>query len=594
MTNNQHSSAVMDMMDVNEAPPEGELDISEIALETEGDTIWNETQLAAMVGFDNESPQAVTPLIGNESGTLVEGGPPVNQSAVKNAVGQAELFDDPVEGKTKATFASNPFAKAVGVGIPIAIILGGAALFMSGITGQKTKTAPSMADKSVPATSTTKPNDDFDGDSKGNLKTQVALGKQAEQIKAIDRAKGPGKALVKNQKTSQVKKTSTPATPYTPAPAYTPRTETVYRAAPLSASSPSFSQRSSSPPLSQVSRSSSSPTTASSKASPDPAQQLAALSQIGSYGKVSFDDATKNSSSKTSTPVSTGPVSLDAIASAAIPVTYNQPGGLASPLSNPAMVSTTLNQNIDASESGPELSQSSQSEESRILSDTPMRRLQVGNLAKGTLSTPIVWSRDANNNGGFQLGQTASSVSQEEFVVQLTEPLSDGDGNEVLPSNTEVVAQVSNVGESGLITLKADRAVINGQEYVLPQGAISIRGADGKPLIASKWDKSPSNFFTDAENFFLGAASKIGQVLTQPDSQSSSAVSGTGFSSSTTSQSGGKDLFGALLDGGFTPLAQRITASNQASVQNYKSEAHLWYLPVGKGVQVFVNHSFEF
>jgi hypothetical protein len=92
----------------------------------------------------------------------------------------------------------------------------------------------------------------------------------------------------------------------------------------------------------------------------------------------------------------------------------------------------------------------------------------------------------------------------------------------------------------------------------------------------------------------FGALSKVGQNLTQPDSQSSMSSSGFGFSSSTSTQSGGRNLLGAVLEGGFTPLTQQITERNNQRIQSLAGSPNVWYISAGETVQVFVNQSFEF
>jgi hypothetical protein len=137
--------------------------------------------------------------------------------------------------------------------------------------------------------------------------------------------------------------------------------------------------------------------------------------------------------------------------------------------------------------------------------------------------------------------------------------------------------------------------VIDGQEYVLPPGSINIRGNDGQPLIAQRWgDKGPAIASGDITTFLFGAASRVGQVLTQPDTQSSTSVNGYGFSSSTTSSSGDRNILGAVLDGGFTPLTQQILKRNERGLEEMMSRPNVWYVRAGATVQVFVNQSFEF
>lgn len=71
-------------------------------------------------------------------------------------------------------------------------------------------------------------------------------------------------------------------------------------------------------------------------------------------------------------------------------------------------------------------------------------------------------------------------------------------------------------------------------------------------------------------------------------------MNGYGFSSSTTSSSGDRNILGAVLDGGFTPLTQQILKRNERGLEEMMSRPNVWYVRAGATVQVFVNQSFEF
>jgi hypothetical protein len=222
-----------------------------------------------------------------------------------------------------------------------------------------------------------------------------------------------------------------------------------------------------------------------------------------------------------------------------------------------------------------------------------VRSLQVGDKAQGQLVTPVIWAGNEARAAATKL--TQESPAGEKFIVQLQEPLTDKGGFVTLPIGTQIVAQVIEVNESGWLKLNVSQVVVDNQEYMLPPGAISIRGVDGQPLMASKWgDRDSAIASGDMSTFLFGSLSRVGQVLTQPDSQSSTTTSGFGFSSSTTNQSGGRNLLGAILDGGFTPLTQQILKRNEQRIQELTSRPDVWYVPAGTSVQVFVNQSFEF
>jgi hypothetical protein len=164
-----------------------------------------------------------------------------------------------------------------------------------------------------------------------------------------------------------------------------------------------------------------------------------------------------------------------------------------------------------------------------------------------------------------------------------------------LPAGTQIVAQVVGVNESGLAELEATQVVVDGKEYMLPPGAISIRGLDGQPLIASKWgDKGKAIASADMTAFLFGSLSKVGQVLNQPDVEQSINSTEFGLSQSTTSRSRRPNILGAVLEGGFGPLTEQILQRNERSLTETLSRPNVWYVRAGTSVQVFVNQSFEF
>ena len=561
------------------SPPKASVREEDLSIDDQ----WDEASLAALVGY--------------EAGTKS----PSNSSLLPdadNVIEQSELFDDPVANKSKPSFASNPYAKALGAGIPLLAIFGFAGLFVSGVTGEKNnKTPPAVAKPLTPQPSVAIAK--VEPQETGNLKTQVALGKQAEQIKAIDEAKKP-KLEVKPQKPAlQTSPSQSASVPSSSAPSPPSSFPPDYRPTRSQVSPPPLAQRQL-PDTTVGERQS--PKQPTREVKPiDASEQWMALSKLGSYGKVESGAAQLSSSSDrgsaTSDPVKQTATEQTAASNIytvphAVPVLTassqfvapmpqtekTAPGGIVSPLA-----STIAHASIDSAE------------EAHLLNGIPIRTLQVGTVAKGQLVTPLVWSEPSAISGvGTNATQLETTATPQEFVVGLTQPLSDASGRPTLPAATQLICQVASIDRSGLVNLDAKRAVIEGQEYVLPTGAIGIRGRDGQPFMASKYGKGSSLLSADLQGVLFGAIGRVGQVLTQPDSQASTDVSGTGFSSSTTSSHGGKNILGAVLDGAFNPLSQQIQQRTQENRAAIRSLPELWYVGAGKDVQVFVNQSFEF
>ena len=616
---------------------------------------WDETKLAALLGFDDSpeiSPEMVMGASKLESATF---------PSAQNTVSQSELFDDPIEGKTKPSFSSNPFAKSGVVGLGLLIIFAAGGLFLNTVMGSKLRQAPSVASNAsklipneTPTVSVTQ------GTETGKLKTQVALGEQADQIKDLEKSKSPkpNAAKTKTQQTAlQPPPSSSPprtvpaSYPRDSSPSFSPRTASY--SAPLAASTRSQPVSSAPLPTSkpiepkpqeppQKSAIEPKPQEPPQKSAIDPMQQWIGLARIGSYGstdlgeKASDVQATNpnripasHSTSLTSTLTPTVGRSPFVTIPRAIPVVSGTNGGVASlgGVPFPSVAVSTSGANLPPNETSSRRGESSETlapvtvpeqisqgntvasstptqvegtlaqvnpaEEASILSGVRARSLQVGDKAQGQLVTPVIWAGNETRAAATKLAQ--ESPAGEKFIVQLQEPLTDKSGFLSLPIGTQIVAQVVEVNESGWLKLNVSQVVVDNQEYMLPPGAISIRGVDGQPLMASKWgDRGSAIASGDISTFLFGSLSRVGQVLTQPDSQSSTTTSGFGFSSSTTNQSGGRNLLGAILDGGFTPLTQQILKRNEQRIQELTSRPDVWYVPAGTSVQVFVNQSFEF
>ena len=209
--------------------------------------------------------------------------------------------------------------------------------------------------------------------------------------------------------------------------------------------------------------------------------------------------------------------------------------------------------------------------------------IKVGQLVPGQLVTPV-----AAIDSGNRQSQTGNIAQR--FVVALSNPLIASDGAVLFPASSQVVFEVKSVQKNGLVEA-VGVALIDGQvEYRLPTGAISIRGEDGEPLIAERRRDDSGLFGRDLQTFGLGAAAKVGEVLNRP--QRESTYSGFGGGGSTIER-GSPNILGAVLQGGFSPVLESAMQRNERAIQEIESRPPLWYIEQGKGVQVFINSSFQ-
>jgi hypothetical protein len=214
----------------------------------------------------------------------------------------------------------------------------------------------------------------------------------------------------------------------------------------------------------------------------------------------------------------------------------------------------------------------------------PRRKLRIGTQVKATLLNPIAWSGD-----GQDIAFSGNGAPTPKFIARLEQPLKDMDGNEIVPQGAEIVIAVRSLEpRSGMAELTALQMIIDNQEYAPPIGAITLRGANGNPLIADKFqDKGKDIAAADRSMFFFGALSKVGELLNRTDSN----VVITAGGSSSSSSSGKANILGGVLQGGFGALAQQQQQRNQQWLQEIIQRPDIRYIPAGKELSLYINQT---
>jgi hypothetical protein len=483
----------------------------------ESDTTWDEASLARLLGYDDYSMESMTQQEEvTENGKETTSGVELIESEVEippnnNVVATHELFDDPQLGKTQPTFATNPFAKFGTVGLVLLVVFGAAATFLNTIMSGKPKAAPKIA---VPNSSKLKVEIADDIKPKevetGKLKAELALGSQAEKIKSLERSKSPKTSVAKpnsptlnelnKRTTSRVTSPEVVRMPVShPAQvSHVPRPIPEREFDPPRFTPVSRPQRA----VNKVAATPLAKHSTESSIADDPMKQWVAINQLGSYGGTEIATNTI-SASKTNEQPNDSAVDTVASRQTSSPITIKR----ATPVQT---ISSTTVETADSLEP-------LYAEETAIISGVPVRQLTVGATASGKLITPLIWGKHSTNNASTK---SATPTEGEKFIVQLVEPITEEGGFVTLPKGTQIVAYVRDIEKSGLVQLEATQIVIDGNEYVLPAGAISIRGSSGQPLMASKWgDKGAEIASRDAGTFVVGSLAKVGKVLNQPDTR---------------------------------------------------------------------------
>ena len=254
---------------------------------------------------------------------------------------------------------------------------------------------------------------------------------------------------------------------------------------------------------------------------------------------------------------------------------------------NPAIASNVSTQSlvIEKPRSDSLTSYLAQSEKS--LQATSANTLLVGTTARASLKTALVFSTD----GSRVIGSAPGLIPK--FIVTLQEAISTADGKVAIPANASLIVVARPLdAKSGLSELDVVGIVINGRELTPPLNAITIRGADGAPLIADKYfDRGSEISGMDVGTFLTSALAEVGKLTNSPTSTSSISTLG---GSSTVNTAPPPNYLGAALSGGFGILSETLNRRSQQALEEIKTRPNVFFIPAGKELQVFVNQSVTF
>jgi hypothetical protein len=293
-----------------------------------------------------------------------------------------------------------------------------------------------------------------------------------------------------------------------------------------------------------------------------PAPATATAHQISAPETLTTEPAPIFSSMKPDTPEST----LEA-APAPVPVES------ASPESMPSLEVAAEAETVAA----PEILTAA---EARILQATSTPpALIAGTQSAGELATPVVLDEPAGDDN---------------FVVVLTEPLLDSQGQVAIPAGGELVVRVDDVADNGLVQLSAIQALWQDQGYqrelTLPNGYIQIRGHQGTPLTADQYnDLGPEIAAMDAGQFALGAIRRASELYTRPNTR----VETNSGSTVITEENPAPNVLAGVLEGGTDAILDTIADRNQQAIAELEQRPRIAYIEAGRPVQVFVNQTLQ-
>ena len=511
-----------------------------------GFTLTTDAHQQDVESFDWES--RMSRLVGFEEESSTDA-----QESEDSATPQ-ESLSQPQEAQTKQPLSSNPFAKLglVGAATLVIVLVGGVFLsqLMSSNPKPKNIVPPQVREQPTDESTSQQLAGEVD-----TLKTKLALTEQAEMVKAAQQqlrtAKSTPTVVLKEPSVSP---RGRERVILTPAPTYVPRTVTIERIVKVPASQPLRS-----PQIPVVQPNTQPIVNITPPSPPSPLQEWARLAKLGSYGQVSVTDQPNN------------------IAAAPEPANNTQPQQQTPQQETPA----------------PAVSQAQ---------PLGQKSLAVGTSAKAVLATAIFGETTTKSGGGDETGE-AKNV----FVIKSLDPLKSKDGTTVIPANTEFLAEIGSINEQGLMQMNVVKLISqnngNSTEQSLPNNAITLRGAQGKPLVANKFPSQSSSIASmDAGLFVLGGLAKAAELVNLPDThlQAISGVAADGSSTTTntnTTNSGyittitepRRNLAAGVVEGGLNSVVPQIAQRNQQAIAQMSQQTNVWFMKAGTTVELYVN-----
>jgi hypothetical protein len=490
---------------------------------------------------------------------------PIEEPEIDDLIFEETETQERLEQTKSQSLAKNPWAK-------LGLIGGGLGIFFLVIGSFFTATGnlfdSSNIQTQATSTESNEPPSPSEEETLAALKAEAAIAGQEAELSRLKEADLADESIVTETespatKTKLVESEPTPpeavATPTRPAPPPS-RAVSVRRSPPPSTPSRAVAVRPSPAPV-----------TPSPEV--DPLERWQTLAQLGSYGG--------GQSSPTNEPQSTNKVALANESR----LTANNTGSIIPRTqqvlaanhviprgqSKSTMVAQTTN------------SSNSSSEEERFLSgNKAQQQITIGQTALATLETALISeSSNTSKNNDFV----------ERFLLTLSTPLVNNQGDIILPVGTPMLVAVRSVHGSGRVSAVVETVVKDGLEISLPSGAMFLRGLGGEPLMASLIQSGQKErMAANATTFALGALSKTGELLNR--GSSSTFISGGNFSQ--TKEFNEPNYIGGLLEGGFTPLAERMNEQHENRLSQLDNRTPLWMVNQGTTVEIFVNQSISF
>ncbi|MHC5778580.1 hypothetical protein [Nostoc sp.] len=464
------------------------------------------------------------------------------------------------EGAVERPLAEKPSVRLGSVVALVGIVIGSVALIWFGFL------QPKPPVKQVVQTPTTSPKGEPVLDESAELKSRLAFQDQRQQLKVEPvAAKSPSPTLQNKPKPR----------PSQPQETFSPRTTPTSRITPISPvriSQPA-------PPVvryispNPVSYQASSPMR-HRESNVDPFQQWSQLASLGQsqIGNSKVAETQSEVAINTQTPTGSKPTARTSISTPEDPSIQTVLIGSKS--------TDSKNDNLTPGMVG-------------ILNRTPVppanlnvnetKEVALGTSAPGRIIMPMIWDQGGNNKS-------------DRFAIELTKPLTATDGTVALPAGTVFVTKTVAVGKkNNLVSASAIALIYPDSQGIVKQETIAaetllIRGRGQQPLIAKKLNDVGTDIAQqDLLVGLLSSLGKVGSIVNQPRTQSSTVVSSGTFNQSTLTSNSNPQIWAAALEGFFSPVSERLSRRSDQAVQELLERPNIQFLPEGTEVSVVVN-----
>lgn len=217
------------------------------------------------------------------------------------------------------------------------------------------------------------------------------------------------------------------------------------------------------------------------------------------------------------------------------------------------------------------------------------QQIAYGTTVTAEVSIPLLWDESVSS----------SQQPNKRFALVLTEDLIASNGKVALGKGSVVVAESNSVNPGNrLVNANAVAIVYTDnqgkiQQRSVPPQKLTILGKQQQPLIAKgHFDRGGDYAKTDLLVSSLSGLGKVGEVFTQPNSSSSVVTGGFGSSVSTTVNNNNREVWAAVLDGFFNPLADRISDRSLRQEVELEKLPNIAVLEVGTEVSIIANDTF--